>query len=687
MQNNVTHFHFLHPLWLLALLPFALLIWQLWQQKSGKGSAWSKLIDPALLPFLMVKGEQGKTSKLKVGLFSLFSLLAILALADPVWQRLPQPVYQQPDAQVIVMDLSATMLAQDVKPSRLKQERYKIEDILRKSRGKQTGLVVYAGDAFTVTPLTDDIATLKSQLRVLEPSLMPLQGIRPDLGLKQAGKLLEQAGYREGQVILLADEAGNLVQTSDVVKALVKKGYQVSVLGVGSKLGAPIPGIKDQQGKPILTKLDTAGLQKLAELGNGKYSQISTGQQDINSILANAKSSHQKLNKKSAGKQAQRWVEKGPWLAVLLLPIALFAFRKGWVLGLAFVLVGQLATPQPAMAFSWDDLWQRPDQQAAQALKSGNYAEAAALAPDAEQRGAAEYRKGNYQKAAQDFMQQGGAKDTYNQANALAKSGQYKKAIEAYDKALKQQPDMQNAKFNRKLVEDLLKKQQKKKQSNKNQKKQGQDKQSKNEDQKKQGQGKQSKNEDQKKQGQGKQTENKDQKKQGQGKQSENKDQKKQGQGKQSENKDQKKQGQGKQSENKDQKKQGKGKQPENKNQKKQAGKEKKADKAKQNQPDKKVQQDNTNQFSKAGSKEQQKKAQDAVAKAAKEVADKQAKKSAQAVSQAAMQKPKDKLTPEQRQSVENWLRRVPDDPGGLLRRKFLYQYQQRQQLRQLQQR
>ena len=665
-----TQFHFLQPAWLLALIPFAYLLWVLWQRRSGGGSSWNKLIDPSLLPFLVVKSEQGQSSKWLVSLFALGSFIAIIALADPAWQRLPQPVYQQPDAQVIVLDLSATMLAEDVKPSRLAQARYKVEDILRKSAGKQTGLVVYAGDAFTVTPLTDDIETLKSQLKVLEPGLMPVQGIRPDLGLKQAGELLQNAGYRHGHIILLADEVGNS-PASQVAARLAEKGYQVSVLGIGTTLGAPIPGIKNTNGKPILSRLNDKALAAIAKAGDGKFAPFTSSQADINSILSAAKQSSGKqgLAKNKQNKQAERWVQEGPWLVVLLLPLAAFAFRKGLVLAVVFVVAGQLLTPQPAMALSWDELWQRPDQQAAHALNKGDYKQAAKLAPDPAQRGAAEYRSGNFKKAVTDFKQQKGAQADYNLGNALAKSGQYKKAIEAYDRALKEQPDLQNAKYNRKLVEDLLKKQQaKKKQQQNKQQKPGSKKQKKNQ--------KQSDKKNQNKNGQGKkQPDKKDQKKEGQGKkQSDKKDQKKEGQGKkQSDKKDQKKESQGKkQSDKKDQKKESQGK--------KQSAKkdQQKADQKQQKTEDK---------FSKAGDEKQQKKAQQAVSKAAqqalKDKKAKQGKKKTKAQKANMGNKAKDKLNPEQRQSVENWLRRVPDDPGGLLRRKFLYQYQLRQRQQQ----
>jgi Ca-activated chloride channel family protein len=579
MSDFFTHFHFLHPAWLLGLLPLGLLWWALWRQRSGKGSAWQKLVDPQLLPYLLVQEGAGSKPRLLLYLLASGWLLGVLALADPVWQQRPQPVYQQADAQVVVLDLSPTMLAQDASPNRLTQARFKVEDLLRNSPDKQTGLVVYAGDAFSVTPLTTDMATLQSQLRVLEPNLMPVSGNRPDLGLQQAGELLKQAGLQHGHIILLADEAGDN-DTAATARKLVQQGYQVSVLGIGTAAGAPVPGLRDSQGKPLMSRVDSNALQAIAKAGDGQFATYSSGLQDVHSILAADRQGSQTQTAAVQDKVASRWVENGPWLAVLLLPLAALAFRRGWLLTLAFVAVGQFASPQPAMASTWNDLWQRPDQQAASALNAKDYAKAAAIAPDAAQRGAAEYLAGDYAHSIQSFQQQSGPNADYNLGNALAQAGKYQDAIKAYDQSLKTQPGMADAVHNRKLVEDLLKKQQ--------------------------------------------------------------------------QQQDQQQQANQGQQQNPDQ--QGKDQQ--------QANAKPAAEKP---------------EFNQAGDKQQQQQAQQAVSAAAQTAQQQQAQeKDTKPAQQAAGET--DNLSPEQRQSVENWLRRVPDDPGGLLRRKFLYQYQQRQQ-------
>ena len=202
-DQSAIQFHFLEPAWLLMLLPLALLLWLAARRQAGD-TAWRRIIDARLQPLLM-NGGNAHRSRLPLWLLGIGWLIAILALANPVWERQPQPLMQTNTARVIVLDLSRSMLAQDLKPTRIERARFKVEDILADDEEGLTGLVVFAGDAFTVTPLTRDSETIRAQLRALEPAIMPSQGSRADLGLLQALDLLQQAGVVQGQIILIAD--------------------------------------------------------------------------------------------------------------------------------------------------------------------------------------------------------------------------------------------------------------------------------------------------------------------------------------------------------------------------------------------------------------------------------------------------------------------------------------------------
>ncbi len=452
-------FHFLQPLWLLALIPLALLLWRLRHAAAGD-NPWTRVIDAPLQALLLTRQRQ-RASHLVLWLLGLGWLIATLALADPVWEKQPRPLLQTSAARVIVLDLSRSMLDRDLKPSRLARARFKIEDILARDDEGQTALVVFAGDAFTVTPLTRDVDTIRALLKSLDPELMPVQGSRADLGLQKAGELLRQAGLLHGQILLLADGVdGDKARAA--AERLHRKGYRVSVLGVGTQSPEPLTNaqgqrLRTQDGRMILPALESRALAAVAEAGGGQYRRFSSSDSDIDALLADATPMRAE-NPIAGDTQGQDWQSRGPWLVVLLLPLAALAFRRGWLLGLV-LLVGVLSPPQPAMAAGWEDLWLRPDQQAVEALAAKDYERASQLAEDPLLRGAAEYRRGNYAQALAAYSRASGATADYNRGNALARLGRYPEAIAAYDKALKADPTLADARANKAAVEALLRRQ------------------------------------------------------------------------------------------------------------------------------------------------------------------------------------------------------------------------------------
>ncbi|MDL2337021.1 MAG: VWA domain-containing protein, partial [Pseudomonadota bacterium] len=154
LHAAIGRFHFLRPVWLLALpLLLALAAWL--ARRSASAGAWSSLIDAPLLEALRLPEPQiHRTSPWPW--LALAWTLAALALAGPTWQREPAAAYSAPDGWVLVLDLSPSMAAQDVAPNRATRARYAIDDLLHAARGTRIGLVVFGAEPYTVTPLTDD---------------------------------------------------------------------------------------------------------------------------------------------------------------------------------------------------------------------------------------------------------------------------------------------------------------------------------------------------------------------------------------------------------------------------------------------------------------------------------------------------------------------------------------------------
>lgn len=310
-------FHFLRPLWLWLLIPLAMLAWRL-LRTCGDAQAWSKLVDPHLLPRLLVDGS-GEVRRLPVALLSIAWLLLVLALAGPTMERLPQPVYQAQQFRVVALDLSPSMNATDLSPSRLVHARFEVLDLLRKTKDGQTALIAYGAEPYVVSPLTADTDTIAAQVPSLETSLLPVQGSRrTDLALDEAGDLLSQADAPDGEVILVTDGLDHPAAANEAARRLAAGGYRVSVLGVGTAKGAPVAladggFAKDVEGAIRLPKLDRDALQSLATAGGGRYVTAGAGDRDIEALLPNPRTSAS-TGAKQAGIEADQWREEGPWL-------------------------------------------------------------------------------------------------------------------------------------------------------------------------------------------------------------------------------------------------------------------------------------------------------------------------------------------------------------------------------------
>lgn len=444
--------HFIRPNWLL-LLPLAVFLPWLWKRTRRSSGDWSAVCDPHLLRWLSVSQAGGSARGGGRWLAGTVVLISILALAGPSWRKLPDSSFSARDARVIVLDLSRSMLAQDLRPNRLTRARFRLSDLLEMTEEGQVGLVSYAGDAYVVSPLTSDMNTIANLLPALQPDIVPVAGSRADRALEMAASLLGRAGLSHGEILLVTDSANS----ADAAKArdLKKRGISTSVLAVGTVDGAPISSaaglISDRSGNVVIARLDRASLQAVAEAGGGRYMELGASATGTSLWL---ETDGREFARREAA-LGERWQDAGPWLVLLLLPLALLGFRRGLLFILPLVLLPGLSWMPPASAGWWDDTWQRKDQQAYQALQADDAEKAAALAVDPALSGQAWYRSGQHANAVEAWSLLDAADAHYNRGNALAHLGEYDAAIEAYDEALAIEPDMEDALTNRALLEQL----------------------------------------------------------------------------------------------------------------------------------------------------------------------------------------------------------------------------------------
>ena len=583
----LANFHWLRPDWLWALPLIGLTTYALARRQLAPGS-WQSIIDPALAPYILSRA-QIKGLSYRWWLILIGGVLAVTALAGPSWNRVEQPVFRSEQAIVIALDLSRSMDAQDLTPSRLTRARLKILDILEARQSGQTALVVYSSNAFTVTPLTTDADTVAALVNSLSTDIMPSLGSYPVAAIRKSQTLLEQAGVAYGEVLLITD-GGTSPAAERAAADLQSSGYSLSVLAVGTSQGAPIPRagggfVTDRSGNIVVPRIEETALRSLAAAGGGRFALLSADDGDISTLLSGEVGIGSASDESLA---TDLWQEEGPWLLLLLVPMAAMAFRRGLVLLLLLFL---LPVAEPVYAFGWEDLWLTRDQQAQRELDEGNAMEAGELFEDPVWRAVAKYRAAEYGPSAAGFGNQEDIENLYNLGNALARLGEIETAIDAYEQVLEVDPDMQDAIYNRDLLKDLIE--------------QNQD-----------AQGGEQGNQDASESGGG-------------GQQSEGQSQSDQS-GEEAATGEQGAEGQQGESSVRDQ--------------------------------------DNVNQ-------EDLEAIQAELERAAQEAQQQSGEaQESEGMSQADAEQMR--RAQEQRQAMEQWLRRIPNDPGGLLRRKFRYQYQ-----------
>ena len=592
MFENLTeltnNFHFLRPWWFMGLLQVAAVVaFYSWRKRSA--GSWENIINPELLPFLM-QGSEGKKVVSNTWLLAIVVggwIICCLSLAGPTWQQLPQPVHKQDAALVVVLDLSPSMLAEDISPSRLVRARYKLIDILTRRTEGVVGLIVYGGDAHTVSPLTEDSNTIVSIVPVLAPSLLPQYGSNIEEALANAVDLAVTGGYQQADILLISDgiDRSALAELTPIISQ--QGDFRLSILGVGTQQGAPIPTgaggfAKRPNGNVIVAKLNVAAMQQLAANNGGVYHTISADDRDVDTLITSMTSLFSD-NTRETDRSFDLWDDQGYWLALLLLPVVLLSFRKGTIV--AVLLLPSMFSTQPVQAFEWKDLWQTPNQQAAQALQNGDTESAQALFEDPMWRGSAAYKAEDFEQANTSFLSNKSAKGHYNRGNALAKSGDFQGGIDAYDSALSLEPNMQDAMANRALLVKLKEQQEQQEQQEQSEEQQEQSK----------------------------------------------------------EQEDQNQQNQNQQSQD-------------------------------QQSQDQEESEEQTEQ-QKSEQKQEQEQSDD------KEAEEQAAKDTEEAATDAELEELSDEEKQEQ-QAIEKMLRRIPDDPGGLLRAKFLYQSRQQNRQR-----
>ena len=665
--------HFLRADWFYAFIPLLLFLLLLSRKRHNKKS-WQAVIDVQLLPFVLTRGKNNKQRRYPLILAFIAASLCITALAGPTYKKLPQPVYREQSALVILLDLSQSMNANDIKPSRLGRAKLELLDILKTRKTGQTALVVYAADAFVVTPLTDDNATIANLAPSLLTEMMPAQGSNLSKALSKTLSLFSNSGIINGDILIITDDIRQ--QDESAIKKVSSQGHRLSIFGIGTAEGSPIPldggFLLDSNGAIVIPKLHTGKLQKYALEGGGLYTGIQADDDDINklsSLFQSSKVEDKTVNNNQGSDNSDQmsadiWQEEGHWLLLPLIFFAALWSRKGWIavllpFAVPLILATALSLPVPAAAdqavadqavvkaeqqvtqtkplIDINNLWSSPDQKAMTAFNKGNNKEAAEKFTQPDWKASAQYRNGDFEAAVKTLENSSDSKSLYNKANALARLGKYEEAIKAYDSAIENDASNEDAKYNREQVKQALKKQQE--QSDKSE--QGDSEQDSSE---------QDDSSQENSDNESSENENSEQQ------DSENNDSPQ----------DADKNQQQDQAEPSDEQK-NTDKQNEQTEDEQLKQRDAEAEKEQQKKEQQQYEQDQ---------KEQQDEAEEQQADKQQDPQDIENKEGDEKPAEIEVNPVEASITEEEK-ATEQWLKRIPDDPGGLMRRKFLYQYNQ----------
>ena len=660
MSDIILNFHFIRPYWLGFMIP-AIVVASIYWVKQSRANQWHALIDKNLLPFL-IDNQSGHTLKLPIIGLVIIWILGSIAMAGPTWTKQPQPVKESVSALVVLWDLSPSMNAQDITPSRLSRSRLKLIDLLNTRKEGLTGLIAYSGEAHVVTPLTDDTQTIISLLSGLSPEVMPVAGSNPEMAFTQAHQLLKDSNIDKGDILFLTDGIPYDAE-SELQDIQGNSPHRVTIWSIGTKQGAPIPlpngsFVKDSRNQIIVAQLKERELSNMAIALNGLYVPYSNDDLDIRTINGFSAQADNSATRETT-REFDLWVEYGPYLLLLCLPLIALSFRRGWVLGIFYLA---MITPDEVQAISWEDLWQTKDQKAQKALRNGDTATAADTFKNPDWKAIADYKNNNYEDAKAHFEKGEGAEDAYNLGNTLAHAGDYDGALKAYDKALEKNPNLTEAQDNKQVVEKLKQLQQA---QNNQQSNQGDSSENSEDGQKQEGQ---------QQEGQQKSGDQQD------GQQQEGQQQQSQ-QGEQNQNDEQSDSS----SEEQAPQSQSEPGEEENNEQASQS-------KAEEQSSSEEEQQALENQYGQQQEEQDAEESKNSLEqdKNSEEESEQQAQQIAE---QDGDQQQGDELTPEQiaelqqmkaqteqQQALEQWLRKVPDDPSRLMRNKFLHESRVRRQ-------
>jgi Ca-activated chloride channel homolog len=442
---------FLRPQWFWAFIPVALiaLFFLLSQQRQSK---WKQSFAKHLLPYLTIKGSNKQFILPKFLLLVLLSLM-IISATGPTWEQIERPGNKTEAVLVVLLDLSRSMLAEDIQPNRIERAKLKIKDLFNSAPNVKTALIAFAGTAHTVVPFSKDYRTVSRQMEALTPSIMPIQGSNISEALDLADTLLSKI-VAPSTILLVTDNIQ--LETIDRLNRTASKTH-VEIMAIGTPNGATIPSgrgvLKDKSGNTIIPRLDIVALNSIGQIENVNIVTITLDDSDVN-ILAN----HIRRNLEfiiDPENAEEEWKDTGYWLLFPITFICLFWFRRGWLVHWCWILLF-MSSCSDGNDLRVADLFFTKNQQGQRLYKQGEKELAAERFESGDWKGYTYYEMGNLEAAAEAYSQNVSANGFYNLGIVYTKLGDLESAQQAFNTAAELDPELTQAKKNLTMVTVVL---------------------------------------------------------------------------------------------------------------------------------------------------------------------------------------------------------------------------------------
>ena len=305
------------PLYLYLIILIPLLIgFLIWAEKKRKALS-TRFVDSSLLSRLVSPGAVGQRRR-KARLLIWGLVFLMIALAQPRWGYQWEDLKQRGVDIIVALDVSNSMRATDIKPSRLERAKHKVADLLRMLKGDRVGLVAFAGTSFLHCPLTLDYQAAEMFLSALDTDLIPVQGTALGHAIETSINAFSTVEKKSKAILLITDGEDHEGTVLKALQRAQQEGVKIFVIGIGQEEGVPVPdpsgGFKrNRSGEIVLSKINEPLLENIAVESGGTYVRSVHGDMDLRTIyLEQIQQSMEKKELKSS--RRKRWTERFQWL-------------------------------------------------------------------------------------------------------------------------------------------------------------------------------------------------------------------------------------------------------------------------------------------------------------------------------------------------------------------------------------